>query len=85
MQDVHTTRTSDECPEENGYENGGLKVVNLERKKKAPRVKMMVRYLKDNRDHLWKAFLGEAIKKMRRMWREESGHGTQKRHDGGDD
>ena len=48
---------------ENEYEDGGLKLVNLERKKKALRVKMMVRYLKDNRDHVWKIFLEEAINK----------------------
>ena len=51
---------------ENEYEDRGLKLVNLEGKKKALRVKMMVRYLKDNRDHVWKIFLREAINKCGR-------------------
>ena len=48
---------------ENEYEDGGLKLINLERRKKALRVKMVVRYLKDKRDHIWKVFLREAINK----------------------
>lgn len=46
---------------ENEHEDGGLKLVNLEKKKKALRVKMMVRYIKNKKDHVWKVFLGEAI------------------------
>ncbi len=48
---------------ENEHEDGGLKLINLERKKKALRVKMMVRYLKNRGDHVWKVFLREAIHK----------------------
>ena len=48
---------------ENEYEDGGLKLVNLERKKKALRVKMMVRYLKNKSDQVWKVCLTEAINK----------------------
>ena len=48
---------------ENDYEDGGLKLVNLEGKKKALRVKMMVRYLRDDGDHVWKAFLKDAMNK----------------------
>ena len=48
---------------ENEYEDGGLKLVNLEVKKKALRIKMMVKYLKDNRDQVWKVFLSDAINK----------------------
>lgn len=46
---------------ENEYEDGGLKLINLEKKKKALRVKMMVRYLRNNSDQIWKVFLKEAI------------------------
>lgn len=48
---------------ENEHEDGGLKLINLDKKKKALRVKMMVRYLKNKKDHAWKVFLGEAINK----------------------
>ncbi|KAL7375280.1 hypothetical protein ABVT39_014699 [Epinephelus coioides] len=48
---------------ENKYEDGGLKLINLEKKKKALRVKIMVRYLRNGRDHTWKVFLKEAIDK----------------------
>uniref|UniRef100_A0A671TR16 Reverse transcriptase domain-containing protein n=1 Tax=Sparus aurata TaxID=8175 RepID=A0A671TR16_SPAAU len=48
---------------ENEYEDGGLKLINLEKKKKALRVKMMTRYLRNRGDHTWKVFLKEAIDK----------------------
>lgn len=46
---------------ENDYKDGGLKLVNLEVKKRALRVKMMLRYLKNPKDHVWKLFLKEAM------------------------
>ena len=46
---------------ENDYKCGGLKLVNLEVKKRALRVKMMLRYLKNPKNHVWKIFLKEAI------------------------
>ena len=48
---------------ENEYEDGGLKLANLEGEKKTLRVKMMVKYLKNDSDHVWKMFLKEAINK----------------------
>ena len=48
---------------ENEYGDGGLKLINLARKKKALRVKSMVRYLGNKDNHVWKIFLREAINK----------------------
>ncbi|KAF3842499.1 hypothetical protein F7725_024450 [Dissostichus mawsoni] len=51
---------------ENEHKDGGMKLINLERRKKALRVKMILRYISDKegkKDHAWKIFLKEAIKK----------------------
>jgi len=48
---------------ENEYKDGGLKLINLEKKRDAIRLKMMLRYIKDKTDHVWKVFLKEAINK----------------------
>ncbi|KAF3847406.1 hypothetical protein F7725_020434 [Dissostichus mawsoni] len=48
---------------ENGYKDGGLKLINLDRKRKASRIKMMIRHLSVKNDHLWKVFLGDALSK----------------------
>lgn len=51
---------------ENEHKDGGMKLINLERKKKALRVKMILKYIndkEDKKDHAWKVFLKEAINK----------------------
>ena len=46
---------------ENDYTDGGLKLINLEKKKDALRIKTMIKYLQNKDDHIWKTFLSEAI------------------------
>ena len=48
---------------ENECRVGGLQLINLRRKIKAIRVKMMVRYLGNKEGQLWKIFLKEKINK----------------------
>lgn len=48
---------------ENEYEDGGLKLFDLEIKKKALRIKTMIQFLKGKTNFIWKSFLKDAILK----------------------
>ena len=49
---------------ENEYGEGGLKLINLENRKKALRVRTMTQYIKGGPQHLWKVFLKEMLTKV---------------------